>query len=104
MNINDVTKDWSFSRVKDIKKMLANKNINKTGRLSRSIRTKLNGGDNINIEAYWVYYGKYVRNHYRKKGFDIVAPLKDVTLLKRDISVDLKKQIIKEIQEKFKDN
>ena len=54
------------------------------------------------IDFYWMYYGKYVRNHYKKKGIDILAPISDVSDLVKKLSVDFKKQVIEEIKKDIK--
>ena len=60
------------------------------------------GGRNPRIDFYWMFYGKYVRTHYLKKGFDILAPMLAVEELTKKISVDFKKQIIDDVKKTLK--
>jgi hypothetical protein len=102
MDINELSKEWKYSRIKEIRSILSSKKINKTGRLSKSLKMKINQGKNPSIDFYWMFYGKYVRAHYLNKGFDILSPIKNVSELIKKISVDIKKQIIDDVKKTIK--
>ena len=96
--INSLTGEWKNAKISALRDILSKNKINKTGRLSKSYKIKLiQQGDKQSIDFYSMFYGKYVRAHYLKQGFDIWEPLSDVRSLIKKLSVDFKKQVVEEI-------
>jgi len=94
------SKVWSDKKVKSIQDILSSKKINKTGRLSKSIKLSFSETGGIAyIKFSTVFYGKYVRKHYLKKGFDIFGPISQIKDLVKAMSDDYKEQVLKEVIE-----
>ena len=99
VNSEKLTKEWSYSRINDIRAILSKYKINKTGRLSKSLKIKLiKNGSSVQFSS--IFYGRYVRSHYwKKEGIDIFAPVFTVKDLVKQLTTDYKKQIIGEIKQ-----
>ena len=98
IEISSLTKQWSDAKISSIRQILSSNKINKTGRLSKSLKIKIiNDPKNPRLDFYSIFYGKYVRAYYLKTGLDIYGPIANVQDLIRMISTDFKKRIIPEV-------
>ena len=105
MEVSSIVEKWGESRITSIRKLLEVKGINKTYGLSDSLEIKFKDGRKPSLEFYYVFYGKYVQEYYKKSkngGFDIFGALKDTDELSEQLTKELGEKVAEQIKEIFK--